>query len=108
MLHYTGGGTDSNNYFNIKSAVAPSVNLFKGNTAIFKAEISNLPNGVTVRVRIYQTVGGVSTSTYTDYTTEGLCSHSASIDENATAIIFRIQFVGLGTNIVNLDNFRAY
>lgn len=108
VFHYTGSGTDSNNYFNIKGAVTPNINLFKGNTAIFKADVSNLPNGVTARVLIYQTVNGSTLPTYTDYNSSGLCSHSAFIDSNATAIVFRLQFLGLGSDTVDIDNFRVY
>lgn len=108
VFHYTGSGTDSNNYFNIRGAVTPNINLFKGNTAIFKVDVSNLPTGVTARVMIYQTVNGSTLPTYTDHNSSGLCSHSAFIDSNATAIVFRLQFLGLGSNTVDIDNFRVY
>lgn len=108
VLTYTGSSTDVNNYINIKSALTPAISNFQGRDTYFKAEISNLPTGVTAQIRIYQTVNGSTDSTYTEYSTDGTASHNRIINANATSVVFRIMFVGLGENTVTIDNFRVY
>lgn len=99
-------GTSTNGYLNLNSANTPAISNYQGRTVYFKAEVDSLPSGATVNMRIYQTVNGSTTSTYTEYSTGGTLEHHADIDANATNVIFRIQFYNINDESVVFDNYR--
>lgn len=99
-------GNSDNAYLNLSNANMPNISNYQGRTVYFKADVLNLPDGVTVNMRIYQTVNGSTTSTYTEYQSGGTLEHHREIDASASSIICRIQFIGANGKSVVFDNYR--